>query len=230
MTNQQIINEIRFLTKIESTDVSDDQLLTGLNGFIYPTMLLDILEVAGYRNTSITQATTDVKAYSSLSAGETGYKGEYPFPTNLLKVNRIEISYDGTNFYPASIYDPANSDYSEWNDNDLLNKATQTSPIVKLARDSFFIRPLPTTDVSGGIYIEYESTLSELQLTDAFPFNTGEQYAVLLSILRLSIREPELLSSFIEREVYNQKTQFRTFYRNRFKNTLKLPTIETTYE
>lgn len=86
---------------------------------------------------------------------------EYTFPTDLIKVKRVEITYDGTNWYKCRIFDIETRDGSL--DDTTVNKDfTTTDPYVDLYDNSMFIYPIPSAAVTGGLKIWYQKEITEL--------------------------------------------------------------------
>ena len=125
---------------------------------LYGQRVLDILQMRTDKNATIQNSTTDLISTVGLTEGDPGFNGEYPFPTDLLRPSRIEVSYDGKTWIKAEIYDNALNDRSEYNDEQLAQDFSQSTPRVDFTRNSYKIRPPKTTagNITNGIYIEYE--------------------------------------------------------------------------
>jgi len=192
----------------------------------YGGRVLDILKVQVDRNASQEEATTDLISTSGLVAGDLGFNGEYPFPLDLLKPIRIEVSYDGTNWYPATIYDVYDNDQSEHNEDQVNINFNQTNPFVRFDRDSYFVRPLKTTtgDITKGLHIWYEQRQTDLS-TGSPNFETN-----LHEILSYDLANQEYLmhptkydanwKMNFDLERVKVEERFKEFYKNRFKRNM----------
>lgn len=81
---------------------------------------------------------------------------DYTFPLSLamLKVTRVDISYDGTNFYRALPLDSNEISQGLGNDTTVDNYYSQNAPRYDLRANSFWIYPRNTTS-TGTLRIEY---------------------------------------------------------------------------
>lgn len=226
MTAQEIIDRARRLATTNSTTYTDSDALADLNT-VYGLRILDILRLQVDRNSSQTEQTRNLISTTGLVAGDAGYNGEYPFPTDFLKPVRFEISYDGTTWRKAEIYDLNDTIVSEFTQSELNAEFTQTNPMVRFDRSSFFIRPLPTTTVTAGIHIWYEqrqATLTTSSVPDIEP-NYHELLAFDLAEL-FGTMYPEKMNDDQWKRVRTlrnaRETSFKEFYKNQFLRNLVL--------
>ena len=193
----------------------------------YGLRTLEILRVAVDKNASITEAKTDLISTIGLVEGDNGYNGEYAFPTDLLKPTRVEVSYDGVSWFEAKVYDLGDSSYSEHNEDQVQGIASQSQPVVRFERDSYFIRPLKTTagDITAGIHIWYEQR--QIALTNGSPAFEENLHDVLA--YDLAAQEFVMHSEKYSDVKYNRfsierskvENLFKEFYKNRFKRNFK---------
>lgn len=224
MTVATLTTFVRDLTNTNSTTLTDANVLTWLN-IKYGLRILDILHVQVDRNASQTEATTNLVATTDLTAGDIGYNGEYPFPTDLLKPVRVEIEYTDDEPVRASIYDLEENDYSEYNEDDINAQFSEAEPYVRFDRSSFFIRPLPDTSVTSGIHIWYEQRQTDLST------GSPDFEANLHNILAYDVAEIEYIKhadnySFTQYQRFKEdkadiEKKFFQFYKNQFKRNLK---------
>ena len=129
----------------------------------YGQRILDILRVRVDKNATINNVYIDHLSTVGLSESDSGYNGEYAFPSDLLKPTRFEVSYDGVSWKKCKVYDNALNQESEFNNVQLANEFSDESPCVDFTRNSYKIRPPKTTsgNVTNGIYIEYEQRQSD---------------------------------------------------------------------
>jgi hypothetical protein len=231
MTRTNIAAYARILTNTDSTTFSDADALTLLN-MAYGQRVLDILKVSVDKNASIQEAYADIVSAEGLDPGDNGYNGEYAFPTNLLKPVRAEIKLKDK-FVKAVIYDINENDLSEIDD---LDSFSEDEPYVRFERNSYYIRPLPTEDVSDGFYIWYEKrqeSLTALSETPDFEQNLHDILAYDIAEIE-SIRHPELYTTEWRNAFFAKKrdieARFFNFYKTRFKRTFKLIPKPTNYK
>lgn len=225
MNTASIYTLTRDILGTNSSVLSDSKLLEWLN-IALGNRTLDILKYQVDRNASIEMAKTNLIDTTSLVEGDNGYDGEYAFPTNLLRPLRMEISYDGISFVPATVYDIGESEDSEIS---LTNsKYSVAEPGVRFERESFFIRPLHiTTTIPNGIRIWFEER--QTALTDGGTPTFEEN---LHSILAFDLAEMELMrhsrlyssetTARIRREATKVENRFIAFYNDRMKRNFKV--------
>lgn len=165
MIGSKILNLSYTLTNSDSAsflDANSTNIYEHLNT-LYGHRVLQILRARVDRNATMNIATRDLLSTSGLSAGAVGYNGEYPFPTDLVRPVRMEVSYDGITWKKCKIYDNYANDNSEYNDEQLAADFSETYPMVDYVRGSFKIRPPKTSagNITNGIYIEYEKRQSD---------------------------------------------------------------------
>lgn len=187
---------------------------------------MDILRVRTDHNFQVNEATTNLISTSGLTVGSNGFNGEYTFPSDLIKPTKIEISYDGTSWYPATFYDVAeNWSNSEHKEAQINNVFTQTSPFIRFERNSYFVRPLKTTtgNITNGIHIWYEKRQSDIVAggTPLGEVNYHEIYAYRLA-MKYGIRYPEKNNSEWKNGFNELRTTMLEYEKNRFKKNFVL--------
>lgn len=222
--------EIRYVGKTDSTSFPDADILVGINLHI-AEVIQDILRVQTERNTTGTTVKYDLINTTGLAEGSTGYNGEYPFPTDLLRPIRLEVSYDGVSYKPASVYDMAGNDNSEQDQTDNTFPGSGGDPAVRFMRDSFFIRPLhASTTVSNGIIVWYEQRQAALTSgSETPPFESNfHEILVFKGLLRYAQRYPEKYNPLWTQKLMEIQLAMKEFYKNRFKKNKRLtPSYES---
>ena len=84
---------------------------------------------------------------------------EYTFPTDILKIKRIDLKLDGSNWYQASRLDESEIGDSIASESDITEQFTNTEPYVSFYDKSFFIWSGTITAVTGGIKIWYSEEI-----------------------------------------------------------------------
>lgn len=226
MTREEIRDECRYITKTNSTTLSDADFNTGLE-IIRKRIMTKVIHASTDWNIKGEIAQTDLVSTTGLTAGELGYNGEYPFPTDLTKLIRIDVSYDGDYFYKAKQYFINDKDDSEETDDERDDMGTETAPVARIYRDSFFLRPLPDTTVTNGIRVKYQVELSDLSDDSSEPdefAEVGHEIYVYAMAKRFGARYPKKMKAEWRR-IYNElETDLIRFYANQFRKNLKLET------
>ena len=135
-------SQVRYLTNTNTADYSDDEINANLTRWthLFTTEILDAMDMWDFQGEIST---------ANLVANQ----NEYVFPLDVLKVKRVEISYDGTNWYDAQFIDVSQRG-SALTGNE-INDFSTTNPKVELYDDSMFLYPTPTSDVTAGFKIWY---------------------------------------------------------------------------
>lgn len=231
MLVSEIIEEIREELNSNATKLPDAYLLDGVN-LHYAETIMDILRVKTDFNFQAEESYTDLVSTSGLTVGQNGYKGEYTFPSDLIRPIRVEISYDGVTWRPCEFYDVASAKNSEHDDEDIESGAwSESRPFVRFERDSFFVRPVNDgTTVTAGIHIWYEKRQTNLATGDTPLFEANYHYILVLKgALRAmkKFREDYNLADRNElRGEINRYTEKLTeFYKNQFKRSFRIAPI-----
>lgn len=234
MVISDIIDEIR-TTELNSnsTKFSDAYLLKGVN-LDDAELVMMALNSAPDHNFKLGEAWTDLLSSSGLVDGDIGYNGEYPFPSELIKPLRFEMSFDGTTFRECGIYDIASSHAaSEHNQTQVQSDFNQDNPQVRFERDSYFVRPLKTTagNITNGIHIWYEKRQTAFLIaniatdTPSIEANFHRLY-VLRGALRGMRRYRNDYTTAdrneIRKELEPLEAAFKKFMKERFKRPLRI--------
>lgn len=220
MTLQEIRDKTRFITRTDTTTFSNDDIDREINS-AYKQVAISILRAQGYRNQFGKNSYTDLIASDGLSPGDNGYRGQYSFPTDLLKPHRVEVKFSSTGTpVVATVYDMSESTlFSESDDDSLSSMASEENPVVRFENDSYFIRPLNTSgeNVSDGIRIWYEyrqSALSEASDVPNFE-ETFHDILCYMAAIEFYVRYPDKYNRKAEQRVSELKNDLARFYRAR---------------
>jgi hypothetical protein len=145
-----IMNVARFLTNTDTVTFTDADLEVLINAN-YHYFVNEILEAMDGWDFQGEIATADLVASQQ----------EYVFPTDILKIKRVEVTYDGTNWYKAEFFDIAEIGTAT-DSTHLTQNFTQSNPFVDILENSIFLFPVPTASVTGGVKIWYEKEATEL--------------------------------------------------------------------
>jgi len=84
---------------------------------------------------------------------------QYSFPSNILKIKRVDFSYDGTNYYRAEAFDIGEYGEGVGNDTNVDANFSKDKPKYDFKYGGIFIYPLASaTDITNGAEIRVEYT------------------------------------------------------------------------
>ena len=149
-TGAGIANQARFLTNTNTTTYPASDLYPIINTY-YHFFVNEILEAMDGWDFQAEIATTDLVANQQ----------EYTFPSDILKIKRVEISYDGTNWYVAQSMD-INMRGTATNTSLIASDFNKNEPYYDAMEDSLFLYPIPDVAVTAGLKIWYENEATEL--------------------------------------------------------------------
>ena len=222
----------RRLTKTDTTTYSDANLLIDIN-INYGKRMLDVMDLRTDKNTGVQDSYTDLISITGLVDGQNGYRGEYAFPSGLVKPFACLVSFDGTTYNFCTPYELSDRLCDELTEDSINGVFSENNPYVRFDRDSYFIRPLPDTTVSQGIHVWYEKRQSDLttgspdfetNLHDLIAYDCAEGYAIM---------NPDNYSNTwltrLQSARRDEENRFAKFYKNRFKRNIKLSPIYNNY-
>lgn len=168
MTPADILSQVRYITKTSSTENAGDTtaLLRMLNDYYLrlATVFIDTNDDLFGR-----KADTNLNVSSNQEA--------YLLPTDMVKLKRVEITYDGTNWYKVTLEDDNEFRDFAMSATNIGNNFTQSQPYANVFGNVLYLRPIPTTAVSGGLrayYIGRPTLITNISL-DAFGIPTDYQ-------------------------------------------------------
>lgn len=90
---------------------------------------------------------------------------DYALPTNVLKIKRVEVTFDGSNWYRAESID--DNERSADSTQTTINNLFQTArPYYDIQFGSIFLFPIPTANVSGGLKVWVSRQITEITSSD----------------------------------------------------------------
>lgn len=209
-TSQGLRNIARFLTNTNTTTYANADLDASINSY-YQMFVNEILAAMDDWDFQGEIATTNLVANQQ----------EYVFPTDILKIKRIEISYDGTNWRNATRFDI--SDRGNQSDATSVNNEFSTdSPFVDIYDNSLFLYPSPTTNVTGGLKIWYLKEATDLSAATDEPaiqeaYQKGLCYGAAKDWFQkyLEVEGNAGKADRMSIELENYLSKLRTYYSNR---------------
>jgi len=235
MTWANILLEFYYQTKTSSGQHTESDLLRFANE-LQKQYILDVIKVSVDKNATIQESKANGIDYSGLtiSGGVTpeGYLGEYTFPIDLIKPERIDVSFDGTNFYTCDEYDIKENLCIEHSTSDIQSKFITSHPKVRYEHDSYFIRPLFTSDITDAIRIYYDMRQADMALSSdspatiqdchmAYPYRMAERWG---------IRNPDKFNQMWGVKAQEIEAKQLEHYKNRFKRKLQMRALPINYK
>lgn len=144
MTLSELRSQTRFLTNTDSTSYSDTDLDLNLTRWAH-LLTGEIINSQDDWDFQGEIATADLVANQR----------EYTFPVDILKIKRIELKLDGTNWVRAAWLDEAEISRAIASEEEITEQFNNSEPFVALFNKSFFIFSGTITAVTGGIKIWY---------------------------------------------------------------------------
>ena len=157
---------------------------------------------------------SDVKT-TNIVSGQT----EYNFPSDILTIDRMEISYDGSYWYPAE-YTSINQYKNAFGnlENGEGVKGTTSKPFYYIYDYSIWLDPKPDTSVSDGIQLWYSVNVTDLSSTGDKPvFNKAfhDLLAYYTASKWTGIKELWNKKGSLDVDVKRMKEELKSFYTKR---------------
>ena len=156
-TSAGLRNHARFLTNTNTTTFTDADLDSAINTY-YHQFVNNIVQSMDDWDFQGETATADLVASQQ----------EYLFPTDILKIKRIEITYDGTNWNKVKMMD-INKRSGATDSTTIGNEFNTEAPFADLHDQSLFLYPIPTAASTAGLKIWYEKEATELSAATSEP-------------------------------------------------------------
>lgn len=157
MTISDIGNYVTFRTGADTTAFTAANRLISTNRWYHKivTMILGAQDEWDWDDTNRTDYPI---ATTSLVANQQDYN--LGTTIKILKINRVEVTYDGTTWYKAEPVD-INQLSIPTDTTSLSGEFTTTKPYYDVNSGSIFLYPIPTASVSGGLKIWYQREADE---------------------------------------------------------------------
>jgi len=146
MTPAEILDQVRYITKTSTADGSGNTsgLLRMLNDYYLrlATVFIDTNDDLFGRKAKTTLAVNANQEY-------------YYLPTDLMKLKRVEATYDGTNWYKVTLMDDNEFQGIALDPTSVNNYFNQSQPYASVLGNILYMRPIPAQAVSLGLRIWY---------------------------------------------------------------------------
>lgn len=183
MTIGDIANKVRFDTNTDSTSYTDANLLINLNVWYQKvvTMILESQDESDFDDSNITAtypvyervlATRRDYAFSTAAWAAVGKEGAANASAAAilpLKVKRLDVTYDGSNWYKAEPIDDGEISYGMGNESITDQNFVLTNPRYDVRSNAVFVYPIPTAaQVTAGAKMRLETE------RNVIPFTSGD--------------------------------------------------------
>jgi len=171
MTPSEIVTRARWLTKTSSTDgtAADTDLLPILNDY-YSRQIIDFVntneDLFGVKSTTSLNVVSNQEAYA--------------LPSDLIRVKRVEITYDGTNWFKIHTNDDGQVQWTALDANSINTQFNQSDPYADIFGSALYLRPIPTAAVSGGLRIWYIQRPSQLSTMSSSVLTPSDYHGYLI--------------------------------------------------
>lgn len=147
MTLSEIDSYITFKTNDSTSSFTAAQRLASINKYYHKvqTMILASSDGWDYDDSNKTD-------YPVLTTNLAANSQDYILPLRTLKVKRVEITYDGTNWVRMNPFD-VGQDGNPVNTSSITSDYSTDSPMYDLNADALFLYPIPTANVTNGLRI-----------------------------------------------------------------------------
>lgn len=167
MTPAQVLDQVRYLCKVSSTDGSGSEadLVRVLNDYYLRqvSIFVNLNEDLFGR-----KATTNLNVVSNQEA--------YGLPSDAMRIKRVEVSYDGSNWYKVSMMDDNEVQDYALDTTNVRNLYTSSNPYADLFGNHLYLRPIPTQAVSSGLRLYYIAQPTLITNISVDTFQTPSEY------------------------------------------------------
>lgn len=165
MTIQQINDYVTFRANTNTTDYSPANRLISCNRW-YQKIVSMILQSMDDWDFDDSNETDYPVATTPLVANQRDYS--FPDSLKILQIKRIDLTYDGTNYYKAEEIDTANIALGLGNDSSIDGHFSKTSPVIDFKSNAFWIYPRASqSDVDAGAKARLEFLREPVEYTSA---------------------------------------------------------------
>lgn len=148
MTPAQIIDQARYLTKTSTTDNTggETDLLRILNDY-YLRQVIFFVETN--QDKFCVRSSTNLNVVSDQEA--------YALPSDCIRVKRVEINYDGSssNWRKARYQNSSQVEEFALSPTNINGYYSVAEPYYDIFGDYIYVRPIPSTNISGGLFLYY---------------------------------------------------------------------------
>lgn len=201
------------LNNITSTEYSSAEVKRNINIWYKKAVnwILESLDGWNFKDTTATaslvanqQAYTFNIANSSFSA------------TDVLKIERVDITYDGTNWYKA---EPLNrADYLEAiNQTNINNDFSTTTPFYDISNNAINLYPVPVANSASGLKVTYTQQITDLSADADVPV-IPENFQRILSLgaaYDWAMSRGLATAGALRNEIEQLHQEIKSFYSNR---------------
>lgn len=170
MTIGDILNFVTLQTGVDNTIYTNANRLISCNRWLQKVVQMIMQAQDCWEWDDINQTDYPI-ATTSLVASQRDYA--LPASLKILRLRRVDITYDGTNWYRAEPWDSTETGLGLGNDANTDNNFDKTKPYYDITNNSIFVYPMATaSDVAAGAKLRIEFQREPIEFTSS-DFTTG---------------------------------------------------------
>jgi hypothetical protein len=166
MTLGDIATKARFLTNTDTNSYPDANLLIDINLW-YQKVVSMILESVDESDFDDARRTNYPIQTTPMIAGQRDYT--MPVSEKVLKIKRLDVTYDGTNWFRATPFDDGENIWGMGNDTLTDQHFIQGAPRYDVKYNSFWLYPMPSANdvaAGGSIRVEWSRQIQPFTSSD----------------------------------------------------------------
>ncbi len=167
-TKNGLIQDCEFLTGLGDATITGDSALfaiftRSINQWYQKvvTMILDSQDSWDFDDINFTD-------YGVATANLVASQRDYTLPAslNLLKIKRVDVTYDGTNWYKAEPFDINETGLGVGNDTAFDANFDSSKPFYDMKANAIWLYPRPSSSVTNGMRVEFMRSIDEFTVSD----------------------------------------------------------------
>lgn len=215
----QINTKITNLTSADTNQFPNSDRVIDLNYWYnkVASMILDSADEVDFDDSNNTN-------YPIWQANTVADQQDYDFPSGLIKVKRVEVSYDGTNYVKAEPFD-INETGLPTDTTSIANHFSENTPFYDTMAGAMFLYPIPDSSVTNGLKIWGDRDVTEFVAADLAD-NTKSpgfdaQFHMILAYgvaMEYAIKNTLANTELIKRELQDLEFRLRRHYGKKQKD------------
>lgn len=167
MKISDIQSRINLLTGVTTTEYTNEHRRIGMNRYKHRLAMLALKsqDESTFDDPNHTDYPIET---ANLIANQQDYS--IAMSEKVLEVDKVEVTYDGTNWYKAEPYSVGETTITS-DATSIANNFSSSAPYYEFKYNSIFLYPIPTQNVSSGLKVHWKRAIKEIpDLTD---YTTG---------------------------------------------------------
>lgn len=149
-----LVEDVRFLTRTDSNEYPTADITRSINAWLHKAVTVILESQDDWEYDDINHTDFPIMT-TSLVASQRDYS--LPASEKVLKIKRVDVTYDGTTYYRATPFDNNESSSGYGNATNEDKDFNKTQPYYDVKFNSIFVYPLAnSTDVTNGATLRVE--------------------------------------------------------------------------